>query len=72
MILAFALILVIAALSFDVLWLPALFCGVAAMQWTASLHPADPLAPLYAFFVAGVAARTAIALLFQRKRPHAG
>lgn len=72
MIFAFALLVVLAALAIDVLWLPSIFLGVAAMQWTASLHLPDPLASLYAFFVAGVAARTAIALLFQRKRPHAG
>lgn len=63
MILAFAFILVIAALSFDVLWLPALFCGVAAMHWTASLRLADPLAPLYALLVGAMAARLALEVL---------
>lgn len=63
MILAFALILVLAALSIDVLWLPSIFLAVAAMHWTASLHPADPLAPLYAFFVGAMAARLTLEVL---------
>ena len=63
MTLAFALILVLAALSIDVLWLPSIFLGVAAMHWMASLHPADPLAPLYAFFAGAMAARLALEVL---------
>lgn len=50
-------------LALDALiWTATLFCAVAAMHWTASLHLADPLAPLYAFGVGVLAARTAIAL----------
>lgn len=44
------------------IWAATLFCAVAAMHWTASLHLADPLTPLYAFGVGVLAARTAIAL----------
>lgn len=39
-----------------------LFCAVAVMHWTASLHLADPLAPLYAFLGAAFVARFASAL----------
>jgi len=60
MILAFVLLLVLVALSFEMVWLPALFCAVAAMHWTASLHLPDPLAPLYAFFIIGLMARMAL------------
>lgn len=63
MILAFVLLLVLVALSFEMVWLPALFCAVAAMHWTASLHLPDPLAPLYAFFIGGLTARMALALI---------
>lgn len=63
MIFAFVLILVLAALWTDVLWLPSIFLAVASMQWVASLHPADPLAPLYAFFVGAMAARLALEVL---------
>lgn len=63
MIIAFALILVLAALLIDVLCLPSIFLAVAAMQWMASLHPPDPLAPLYAFLVGAMAARLALEVL---------
>ncbi|HWA21920.1 MAG TPA: hypothetical protein VG735_05950 [Caulobacterales bacterium] len=63
--LAFALVVVLFALAVDLLWLPALVCAVAAMQWTASLHPADPLAPLYAFLVAAFTARLTLAVAAQ-------
>lgn len=65
MILAFVLLLVFVALSIDIFWIPALFCAVAAMHWTTSLHLSDPLAPLYAFFIGGVAARLALELIRQ-------
>lgn len=65
MTLAFVLILVLAALSIDLLWLPSIFLAVAAMHWTASLHPADPLAPLHAFLAGGLSARAALELLLR-------
>ena len=50
-------------LALDALiWVVTLFCAVAAMHWSASLHLADPLALLYAFGVSVLAARTPIAL----------
>jgi hypothetical protein len=72
MIFAFALFLVLAALSIDVLWLPALLTAVAIMHWTTSLHLPDPLAPLYAFIASAVMGRfllsLAIAILTHRRR----
>lgn len=71
MIVAVFLLLALAALrprsaerlALDALiWAATLFCAVAAMHWTASLHLRDPQAPLYAFGVGVLAARTAIAL----------
>lgn len=63
MILAFVILLVLVALSIDLLWLPSLFGAVAAMHWTASLHLPDPLAPLYAFLMGAMAARLALDLV---------
>lgn len=62
---AFAFVLFLVAIAFliDLLWLPAIFCAVAAMHWTAGLHPADPLAPLYAFLIGAMAARLALEVL---------
>jgi hypothetical protein len=79
MIVVVILSLVIAALWIDalwrlalaaLLWLPVLFCAVAAMHWTASLHLADPLAPLYAFAGSGVLGRLLLELaLCSIRRP---
>lgn len=44
------------------LWLPALFCAVAAMHWTVSLHLSDPLMSLYSFLVGGLGARIVLEL----------
>ena len=63
MIFAFVALLVLVALSIDFLWLPTLFCAVAAMHWTASLHLDDPVAPLYAFFIVGLMARMALTFI---------
>ncbi len=65
MILAFVLLLVLVALSIEMFWLPSLFCAVAAMHWTASLHLADPLAPLYAFLIGGLIPRLVLELIRQ-------
>lgn len=71
MMVAFFLLLILAALrpraperaALDaMIWAAALFCAVAAMHWTASLHLADPLAPLYAFGLGALTARTVLAL----------
>jgi hypothetical protein len=53
------------------LWLPILFCAVAAMHWTASLHLTDPLASLYGFFAGGSVARLAMVLTLRRARTFA-
>lgn len=42
------------------LWAPALFCAVAAMHWTISLHLPDPLASLYAFVAVAFISRVAL------------
>ena len=72
MIVALFLLLVLAALrprpaerlALDaLLWAATLFWAVAAMHWTASLHLADPLTPLYAFGLAALTARTVLALV---------
>lgn len=42
------------------LWAPVVFCAVAAMHWTASLHLRDPLAPLYAFVACATVARAVL------------
>lgn len=65
MIFAFVLLLVLIALSIDMFWLPALFCAVAAMHWTASMHLSDPLSPLYALFIGGLTARLALEFVRQ-------
>ena len=46
-----------------IVWAPILFCGAAAMHWTASLRLPDPLAPLYAFIGAAIIARCVWALV---------
>ena len=81
MIVALFLLLALAALrprsperlALDTLiWAATLFCAVAAMHWTASLHFDDPLAPLYAFLGGGFTARLALALgadLLRRRMP---
>lgn len=48
--------LVLAAL----LWMPIVCCAVAAAQFTATLHLADPLAPLWGFLAGGLIARAAL------------
>jgi len=63
MIFAFVVLLILVALSIDVLWTLAFFCAVAAMNWTASLHLSDPLAPLYAFFLGCLGARLVLELI---------
>lgn len=50
-------------------WAPILFCAVAAMHWIASLHLSDPLASLYAFFIAGMSARVVLTLALTSARP---
>lgn len=42
------------------IWAPPLFCAVWAMQATAALHLADPLASLQAFLVGGLVCRFAM------------
>lgn len=51
--------LVLAALF----WAPPLFLAVWAMHATAGLHLNDPLAPLYAFVIAGLVGRSAMSRL---------
>lgn len=68
MMFAFVLLLVLVALSIDMVWLPALFCAVAATHWTAAMHLSDPLAPLYAFFAGGVLGRMTLELVLQALR----
>jgi hypothetical protein len=69
MILLFVLLLVWVAFSIKPVWLVCLFCAVAAMHWTASLHLADPLAPLYAFVAGALLSRMAWALAADLIRP---
>lgn len=69
MILAFALLLVWVAFSIRPVWLVCLFCAVAAMHWTASLHLADPPASLYAFVAGAIISRIAWALAADLIRP---
>jgi len=80
MIVALFLLLALAALrprsaerlALDALiWTATLFCAFAAMHWTASLHLADPLRPLYAFLAGAFLSRMALALAVDliRSRP---
>lgn len=62
MILCFVLLLCWVAFSIKPVWLVCLFCAIAAMHWTASLHLADPLASLYAFVAGALLSRIACAL----------
>jgi len=54
------------------LWPPVLFCAVAAMHWTASLHLPDPLASLYAFLAVAFAGRVVLELILLALLPKAG
>lgn len=69
MILLFVLLLVWVAFSIKPVWLVCLVCAVAGMHWTASLHLADPLAPLYAGVAAAFLSRFAWALAAELIRP---
>lgn len=69
---AFVILLLVAGRGLNLgalVWAPVLFCAVAAMHWTASLHLADPLAPLYAFIAVAFAGRCACALAADLMRP---
>lgn len=71
MVLAVLVGIALAVIGFEILWrlalamivwAPILFCSVAAMQRTSKLQLADPLAPLYAFLVAGLIGRLALSV----------
>lgn len=75
LVVAFVILLFAVARGFNLgalVWAPVLFSAVAAMQWTASLHLADPLAPLYAFVTVALIGRCACALAADLMRPRAG
>jgi len=74
LVVAFVILLLAAGRGLNLgalVWGPVLFCAVAAMHWTASLHLADPLASLYAFIAVALFGRCACALAADSMRPSA-